>query len=169
MHRLESNDGPRGEKQRDRYKSTDGGNKRPNLSVDLFGALEMAMGDNFDAKDVRKFTGSNPAEWLIYKRICVSRISARACMDVIVTAGNDGENDREYPGSTTYPRCGPCGSHGHYGFPCPTSRQSNTYNTGFDQEQQSVVHLGHWWTNHRMLIRMKAMTNLQLGRMESKS
>jgi hypothetical protein len=51
--------------------------------IDLFGEVEKVIGDNFDVKDLKKFTGENPAEWLIYKRACVSRISAKACMDEI--------------------------------------------------------------------------------------
>jgi hypothetical protein len=63
--------------------------------LDLFGELEKAIGDNFDSKDLKKFTGENPAEWLIYKRICVSRISAKACMDVIPTDDRN-ENSFQY-------------------------------------------------------------------------
>jgi hypothetical protein len=94
MHRLESIGF---DKTRDRKveKSTVSG-KHKSRDLDLFVELEKAIGDNFDSKDLKKFTGENPAEWLIYKRICVSRISAKACMDVIIPTEDRNESSFQY-------------------------------------------------------------------------
>jgi hypothetical protein len=69
MHRLESEVDEAGKSAKDRksHKST-GGGKYKSKDIDLFGELEKVIGDNFDVKDLKKFTGENPAEWLIYKR-----------------------------------------------------------------------------------------------------
>ena len=94
MHRLESEVDEAGKSAKDRksHKST-GGGKYKSKDIDLFGELDKVIGDNFDVKDLKKFTGENPAEWLIYKRACVSRISARACMDVITPSEEDDEDE----------------------------------------------------------------------------
>jgi hypothetical protein len=92
MHRLESEVDEAGRRaakdQKSQNKSTLSGNRK-SKDLDLFGELEKAIGDSFDTRDLRKFTGENPAERLIYKRICISRISAKACLDVIIPVEDD--------------------------------------------------------------------------------
>jgi hypothetical protein len=143
MHRLERNSDPKGGKPRDRHGSMSGkdlaAHRQPNGFLDLFGALEMAIGDNFDTKDIRKFTGENPAEWLIYKRICVSRISSKACMDVI-TPTEEHEDD-EYEESTRRPTHNHHGgnykTYGHRSVPYNHQKYEQNYNTNFSSRSPS--------------------------------